>query len=290
MIDAPDLDALIPRLRARAADAERRTDVRPSEFGATVGALDLEGLLSMGRALGSSLRDVVAANQAGLVDQAGHVRALEIERAMRTPAPSVLPAPAGAAAIERAEAALGVALPASLRRVYAEVADGGFGPGEGIVPLSRVVTTYADLRRPDGRLPRGRSWPVGLLPVVEMDPGYDCVEAATGRVIAWDPEELCEHSREDRFRRSFREIFPSVEAWLGDWVGSKTQAEQMAELTARYLSSDAQVQMAREARASIARMTPKERAKMGLPETGWERVVWGGLGWEEDKRSGGSAS
>jgi hypothetical protein len=73
------------------------------------------------------------------------------------------------------------------------------------------------------------------------------------------------------------------------WVGSKTAAEQSAELMARYMSSDAQVQMARDARANIAKLSPEERAKMGLPEVGWERVVWGGLGWEEGDETGGSS-
>jgi hypothetical protein len=282
----PDLDTLLRQLRARAADADRRTDVRPTELGAMVGTLDLGGLLSMGRDLASSLRGVVAANQAGRIDEAGHARALELQRAMTTPAPSVLPAPASEAAVERAEAALGVGLPATLRRVYTEVADGGFGPGAGILPLHEVAAAYRDLGRPDGRLPRNRSWPAGLLPLVEMDPGYDCCEAATGRIIAWDPEELAEHSSEDRFRRSFREVFPSVEAWLGEWVGSRTQAEQTADLTAHYRSDDYQVQMAREARENIARLSPAERAAMGLPEVGWERVVWGGLGWVDDETDG----
>ena len=205
---------------------------------------------------------------------------------MSTPAPSVLPGPAAETVVARAEADLGVTLPIALRRVYAEVADGGFGPGPGLLPLTDVVAEYRELGRPGGRLPRGRSWPAGLLPLVERDPGFDCCEAATGRIIAWDPEELTEHASEERFRRSFREVSPSVEAWLGDWVGSKTQAEQTADLMARVMSNDAQVQMAREARAMIARLSPEERAKMGLPETGWERVVWGGLGWDEDETAG----
>ena len=290
MTAAPDLDALIPRLRARAADPERRTDVRPTELGATVRTLDLGGLLSMGADLASSLRGVVAANQEGRIDPAGHTRALELERSMTTPAPSVLPGPASDATVAQAEAALGVALPTALRRVYAEVADGGFGPGAGILPLSEVVAAYRDLGRADGRLPRNRTWPAGLLPLVEMDPGFDCCEAATGRIIAWDPEELAEHSSEDRFRRSFREVFASVEAWLGEWVDSRTQAEQTADLMAHVLSDDVQVRMAREARENIARMSPQERAAMGLPEVGWERVVWGGLGWVEDDETGGSAA
>jgi len=28
-------------------------------------------------------------------------------------------------------------------------------------------------------------------------------------------------------------------------------------------------------------MTPEQRAAMGLPSVGWERVVWGGIGLDE---------
>ena len=161
MTAAPDLEALLPQLRSRAADPERRTDVRPSELGASVATLDLGGLLAMGRDLGASLRNVVAANQEGRVDQAGHARALELGRAMSTPAPSVLPGPATETVVVRAEADLGVTLPVALRRVYAEVADGGFGPGPGLLPLTDAVAEYRELGRPDGRLPRGRLGPKG---------------------------------------------------------------------------------------------------------------------------------
>lgn len=280
MSDAPDLDELIERLRVRAADPDRRTSSPPSRFMAGVRTLDLGGLAAMTRQLAADLGRVVSANQQGRVDPTGHAKARDLEHEMTTAAPSILPAPAGEASIAAAEAALGVTLPPVLRRVYSEVADGGFGPGEGILPLSEVVRTYRELRDP-GQMPRGRSWPDAMLPLVELSPGWECVDATTGRVIEWDPEDLAEHSSEERFRRSFRERFPSVETWLGDWVGSRTAAEERAALMAQHMSSDAQVRMAREARARIRQMTPDERAKMGLPEVGWERVVWGGLGWDE---------
>ena len=38
---------------------------------------------------------------------------------------------------------------------------------------------------------------------------------------------------------------------------------------------------ARAARAYLAGLTPDERAAMGLPEEGWEDVVWGGLGRDD---------
>jgi hypothetical protein len=282
MTDALDIATLIDRLRARAADPERRTSSPPSRFFAEARTMDLGGLLQMGRSLASELGRVVASNQAGRVDEAGVERARELERDMSTPAPMVLPAPADEPSIAAAESALGVALPLAVRRVYAEVADGGFGPGEGILPVAEVVRTWSELRAP-GSMPRGQAWPDGFLPLLAMSRGFDCVDAATGRVVAWDPDELTERSSEERFRRSFRELFPSVQAWLTDWVGSRTQEEQQAELMAHVLSDESQIQQAREARAMIGRMTPDERARMGLPEVGWERVVWGGLGWDEDE-------
>ena len=110
---------------------------------------------------------------------------------------------------------LGLALPPFLRRVYLEVADGGFGPGVGLLGIDAAVAAYVRLRD-GGELPRGRTWPERLLPVVERDPGHYCVDGSTadGRVVDWDPEELGEFSGEKAFARSFTEEAPSVEAWL----------------------------------------------------------------------------
>ncbi len=270
------LEELINRLQARAADASRRTSTRQSEFGAGVRAVDLGALLMMGGSIADQLRGVVAANQTGRVDPAGGARAHELDEAMTSPAPSVLPGPADEARLAGAEASLGVRLPPSLRQVYGAVADGGFGPGEGLLPLFSVIETYAGLRE-RGAMPRDLAWPDGLLPMVSMDPGWDCVDASTGRVVAWDPDGLGERSSQAAFARSFRVIFPSVEAWLTDWVASRTQAEMMA----RFTTPTYEAEQARAARQSIGRMAPAERAALGLPEVGWEKVVWGGIGWDD---------
>jgi hypothetical protein len=208
---------------------------------------------------------VVAANEAGRVDPTPLAAAQGFDRQMTTPAPGILPAPADAAHVAAVEARMGVRLPFALRRVYGDVADGGFGPGEGLLPLAEVARQYEALRA-SGAMPRGRSWPDGMLPLVSMDPGWDCVEAATGRVIAWDPDELAERSGEAVFARSFRVIRPSVEAWLTDWVGSRTQAEVM----------DAQMHAMREDGGrthirALQAMTAEQREAMGL-----------GPGWEAD--------
>ena len=271
MTEPLPLDELLPRLRERASDPARRTSSRPSQMMAGVRSMDLGGLLAMGRSLASQLRGVVAANEAGAINPAGHAAAVELEQQMTTPAPTVLPGPADEAAIGATESRLGVRLPSALRRIYGEVADGGFGPGEGMLPLSQVVRQYEELRSP-GMMPDDRTWPDGLLPIVSMDPGWDCVEAATGRVIAWDPEDLDERVSDRRWAEAFREIHPTVEAWLTDWVGSRTEQEVL----------DVQMRTMRESGAyshirTIQRMSPDRLESLGL-ESGWEAEMAAGMG------------
>ena len=271
------MDDLLVRLSARAADPDRRTDVRPTQFWAQTQSLDFGGLI---RALGQAQSDLARALEAsgeGRVDPESRQKADEIATAMSTPVTSELAPPVDRATLDAAEDALGFALPPAIRRIYGEVADGGFGPGYGLLPVAEVIARYRNLCS-GGELPRRRSWPVGLLPLVSRDPGWDCVEARSGRVLGWDPEELSERSGEARFLRSFHEIAPSVEDWLEAWVTAPTFEETMAE---RLASS--QIQAARDAREAIAKLTPEARAQMGLPEEGWERVVWGGLGLEEEE-------
>ena len=281
----PSLDALIPRLRERAADPERRTYVRETQFGRTMTSMDLGGMLSLGRTLTGFLQAGARTRRTGELDPEAIAMADDIQRQMETPVDDGLPAPADDATVEAVEAVLRLTLPVAMRRVWTEVADGGFGPGFGLLPLARVVKEYGTLRSP-GMMPRGREWPAGLLPVLSQDPGWDCIEASTGRVIGWDPEELSERSSEARFQASFQEVAPSVEAWLDEWLGSRTHAEERDEMMARFQSSDYQAKQANEARDAIRKMSLEERRAMGLPDEGWEAVVWGGIGWPPDDAEG----
>ena len=179
--------------------------------------LDLGGLMGMLGSVSGALKQVVASNQAGQpIDPARHAQAEAFGTAMSTPVRDRScrrrPMPA---AIERAEAGLGFALPPFLRRVYGESPTVGSGPVAGCCGSRRPLRLRR--MRTGEELPRGRAWPDGLLPVVERDPGFYCVDASTaaGRVVDWDPEELEEFSGEQAFERSFSEEAPSVEAWLG---------------------------------------------------------------------------
>jgi hypothetical protein len=273
------MDDLIERLRSRLADPERRVDTRPRAFDQAVASMDLSSLLSQGSALAGQLGRVVAANQASrplVADLTATVDGLAA--AMATPpAPALRPA-ATIAMLESAERELGFALPSAIRRVYGEVADGGFGPGSGLLPLATAVATYHEFRVDPPMAPTGQAWPAGLVPLLRYDIGVDAVEASSGRMIAWDPETLTERSGGPGWFRTFSELAPSFEAWLDGWVGSKTPDERAAEAARAAMREHARI-----SREYLAALSPGERAAMGLPETGWEAVVWGGLGLDDDE-------
>ncbi len=273
------IDNLLARLRQRAADPNRRVDVRQNVFSARVMSMDLGSLLGMLGGAAADLKRVVADNQAGRVDPELVTKADRIATDMSTPVETTLPPPSETAALEGAEAELRFSLPPVLRRVYLEIADGGFGPGGGLMSISDAAAAYARLRT-GADLPRGRVWPERLLPIVGVDPGYDCVDAssAEGRIVAWDPDGLAEFSGGKAWNWSFTEVSPSVEAWLEDWVGGRTRAEKDQDFMRQMLIDEA-----RRSRAYFGAMTPEERAAYGFPEVGWEYQIADGLGMEEDE-------
>lgn len=268
-----DHDALIEQLRARAADPRGRTEHAPSVFEAGIRSMSLGGMFSFGRSLADSLRRVVDSNQAGRMPDPDVLRTAEgLQHDMTTAAPADPLRAASVEEVRAAEAALGLTLQPFLGRLYVDVADGGFGPGRGLLPLQRLVRETGELRKGD-LLPRGRSWPAHLLPLVERDPGWLCVDNATGAIVEWDPEDLAERSSEARFQRSFSEVSPSIEAWLAKWLRRMAAAERKpsaedrwARMAARAQSPEGMARQEARTRAYLAQMSPEDRRKWGLDE------------------------
>jgi hypothetical protein len=148
---------------------------------------------------------------------------------MNEPADQPLPPPAAPADVDTAERALGFALPAVLRRVYTEVANGGFGPGYGLVGLpggwtaehgESIVELYRTYSDDSFEGEFGAPWPGGLVPVCDLGDGVlACVDTThpDGRVVAFDFEQI-DPDEPDTVADAFREIAPSVEAWLQAWL------------------------------------------------------------------------
>jgi hypothetical protein len=277
-------DRLLARLRERIADPDRRTDSRPDEFTASLSDMGVGQLFSMGRSTAGDLRQLLDHG----VDAELRSKADEIERQMGTPVTRELPEPATPAALDAAEQRLGVALPPLLRRLYLEIANGGFGPGHGIIGFRGGWTTdrgrtiedmYDEMRDSTTENPRW-VWPIGLVPIVDYGGAFGCIDASTaeGRIVDWDPEELDQRGPDGGWSRSFSEVAPSLAAWLEGWLDAPTPVNNTAKLMAEAMSTIPEV-----TRQYWASKTPEERAEYGLPRTGWGAVLFGNA-WGNDPR------
>jgi len=132
-----------------------------------------------------------------------------------------LPPPASAAEIDGAEHQLAFPLPQLLRELYATLADGGFGPSYGLLPLLKpapdesafesVVLLYSLLRRGDRECP-ATPWPERLLPILHWGCAIlSCVDCSSP---------LLPVLRADSSGSLVAEA-PSLEDWLNDWLAGR---------------------------------------------------------------------
>jgi hypothetical protein len=277
-------DRLLARVRERIADPERRTDSRPDEFTASLSGRGAGQLFSLGRSAAQDLRRLIDDG----VDDELVAKADDIERRMTAPAARDLPEPASPIALGAAEARLGVALPNLLRRLYLEVANGGFGPGFGIVGVRGGWTTdrgktiedlYEEMTDSTTENPRW-VWPAGLLPLVDYGGAFGCIDASTaeGRILDWDPDALDDRGPDGGWSRSFREVAPSLAAWLEAWLDAPSPVDETARLMAQAMSTTPEV-----TRQYWASMTLEQRAAYGPPATCWGRALFGDA-WGDDPR------
>ena len=131
-----------------------------------------------------------------------------------------LPPTASPKAVSDAEKVIGYPLPRLLRRLYLEVANGGFGPASGAlgVPGSEWISDWEDIldvyrafttSDPDGLVPEGLIWLVDW--GCNIWTLIDCRDS-NGWVWGWDPSGSCclDHA-----------LFPqqvTLVDWLASWL------------------------------------------------------------------------
>lgn len=127
--------------------------------------------------------------------------------------------------LAEAERRLGFPLPILLQELYCEVADGGFGPSYGILPLlssvperklangsltavESVVELYELFRNGDPENPSW-SWPERLLPILDWGCAIrSCVDCSTLSLQVVRDEPYVSRVTES----------PSLEQWLHRWI------------------------------------------------------------------------
>jgi hypothetical protein len=120
---------------------------------------------------------------------------------------------------------LGFPLPPFLQRFYVEVANGGFGPGAGLVGVDgghtdvdgrTIGTLYADLR--------GQGWPDGLLPLCDWGGGAWAGIEQDERIVTVDEA----GATMTRF---------TLRSWLEAWLSGTNLVEETFEIEHRTITN-----------------------------------------------------
>ena len=235
---------LLDRIQQRASNADTRNELPPSVRGKTV---ETKWISVAPINLGGTPRD-------------------------RDDSADALASPADDAVVTDAETKLGFQLPEPLRQLFTRIANGGFGPYSGFLPLQDMVTTYLSLREePPG--PRGQKWPDELLPLTSDDSGHCCINRNSGALVFWDIEELASGGSDKVWKKSFKAEAPDLSAWLEAWLNRPSPEEKTKDLIQQGMTFAIKKSL-----EYWRSKTPEERAKYGLPETGWEEKLFGHLG------------
>jgi hypothetical protein len=227
MADIP-LD-LFQRIADRANDPMRRTymsgataNAQPLDFGALMGDLQKHGAPGAQGLLGAfgKMQSLFGGAMPGFT-MMGPGGAMSV--GMPT-GPQALSPPPGDQALAEAEKAIGRPLPDAVQQLYA-IGDGGFGPGEGLMPLVELVRRYREMTdEPFG--PLEQPWPKNLLPLFDENPVLNCIDMDSGEMVAWDPEEIEDEDSDEDWQRSFKVEHPSLAALLAEWLGRPTFEEE----------------------------------------------------------------
>jgi hypothetical protein len=129
---------------------------------------------------------------------------------------------------------LGFPLPAALQQLYGQVANGGFGPGHGLLGLAggatdifgqTAIETYQVLRTPwAGETP---PWPEGLLPICDWGDAGD--RDGMSCVNCFDPElPIIRHENEWLLdAKHYPERFTPEGRTLHDWLRAWIDGEEL---------------------------------------------------------------
>ena len=137
--------------------------------------------------------------------------------------------PAHTHEVKGTEQVLRFSFPKVLQQLYTEVANGGFGPGYGLIGLDTGMPDYTGLalaqayfqaRQPDAQ-PSSTVWPALLLLLCHWGCGiYSCVDCSTPdlSVLRFDPNKL---NSEPQRGRAFSPEATSLTIWMTRWVNDE---------------------------------------------------------------------
>ena len=138
----------------------------------------------------------------------------------RFPPPGRRRRPCDLAAVASAESQIGVKLPPLLVRLYTEVADGGFGPGDGATPIAKLPELWEEYAIDLVEAEDLEPWPQAVVPFCQIDQTLlACVDCGSpeGAVIAFEFEDL-DPEAEDGLTDALSPMAPSLTDWIQRWL------------------------------------------------------------------------
>jgi hypothetical protein len=131
--------------------------------------------------------------------------------------------PCDRAAVDAAAQRIGVTFPPLLVRLYTEVADGGFGPGDGATPIADLADLWEEYAVELVECEDLSPWPVGVVPFCQIDQTLlACVDCGSpeGPVIAFEFDDL-DPDAEDGLPDALSPMAPSLRDWLETWLAER---------------------------------------------------------------------
>ena len=128
---------------------------------------------------------------------------------------------------------LGFPVPELVRQLYRDVANGGFGPGYGLLRFDEIVQTYRELH--DSREQRDEIWQDGLIPFVDWGCMiFSCLDTQNAMdgdpiVVRYEPNMTETQTRELLHGSIYRGKGLLVEClalsqWLEKWLHPKASS------------------------------------------------------------------
>lgn len=128
--------------------------------------------------------------------------------------------PMAASTLDLVERTLGFRLPSLLRRIYLDVADGGFGPAYGLYPIEAAMDDGETLVEVCQTFRKDPEWPSRLLPICDWGcANWSCLDCRTddGPIVTLSGEEpLTETGR-------------NLRSWLTAWLDGCNLWDEMFE-------------------------------------------------------------
>jgi hypothetical protein len=146
--------------------------------------------------------------------------------------------PANLKSLESAEAKLGFSLPCLLRDIYTQVANGGFGPGYGLIglddgahdDLDKSITDLYAIYKLGDPMDSFWHWSDRLVPICHLGCAiYSCIDCSqlSAPIMKFDPNQ---HEEGQPWDQAYSYQSSSLAEWIEQWLTHRVEKDAIAKI------------------------------------------------------------